>query len=145
MKQRYHTIIKPQSTGWFVGWVEEIPGTITHGKSLQECRENLREALELMIETHRDAFNPVYAAMIETLDDAVGRLMAKVASLGLVDRTIFVFTSDNGGLHVLESPGTPATHNRPYRAGKGYLYDGGLRVPLLVRWPGVVAREARSA
>jgi len=54
MKQRYHTIIKPQSTGWFVGWVEEIPGTITHGKSLQECRENLRDALQLMIATHRD-------------------------------------------------------------------------------------------
>lgn len=54
MKQRYHTIIKPQSTGWFVGWVEEVPGTITHGKSLAECRENLKEALQLMIETHRD-------------------------------------------------------------------------------------------
>lgn len=54
MKQRYHTIIKPQNTGWFVGWVEEIPGTITHGKSLDECRANLREALKLMVETHRD-------------------------------------------------------------------------------------------
>lgn len=54
MKQCYHTIIKPESTGWFVGWVEEIPGTMTHGHSLEECRRNLREALELMIETHRD-------------------------------------------------------------------------------------------
>ncbi len=54
MKQRYHTIIKPESNGWFVGWVEEVPGTITHGKSLAECRENLRDALMLMIETHRD-------------------------------------------------------------------------------------------
>jgi predicted RNase H-like HicB family nuclease len=54
MKQRYHTIIKPQRTGWFVGWVEEIPGTITHGRSLDECRSNLKEALQLMIETHRD-------------------------------------------------------------------------------------------
>lgn len=54
MKQRYHTIIKPQRTGWFVGWVEEIPGTITHGRSLDECRQNLREALMLMVETHRD-------------------------------------------------------------------------------------------
>ena len=54
MKQRYHTIIKPERNGWFVGWVEEIPGTITHGKSLEECRRNLRDALELMIETHRD-------------------------------------------------------------------------------------------
>ena len=54
MKQRYHTIIKPQRTGWFVGWVEEIPGPITHGRSLDECRSNLKEALQLMIETHRD-------------------------------------------------------------------------------------------
>jgi predicted RNase H-like HicB family nuclease len=54
MKQRYHTIIKPQNTGWFVGWVEEVPGTITYGRSLAECRSNLKEALQLMIETHRD-------------------------------------------------------------------------------------------
>lgn len=91
------------------------------------------------ISQHADAFNPVYAAMIETLDEAVGRLIAKVESLGLSERTIFIFTSDNGGLHVVEFSGTPATHNRPFRAGKGYLYEGGLRVPLIVRWPGVIA------
>jgi hypothetical protein len=92
-----------------------------------------------LAEKNQDAFHPVYAAMIETLDDAVGRLMAKIESLGLADRTIFIFTSDNGGLHVLEFPGTPATHNTPYRAGKGYVYEGGLREPLIVRWPGTVA------
>jgi predicted RNase H-like HicB family nuclease len=54
MKQRYHSIIKPESNGWFVGWVEEIPGAMTHGKSLDECRKNLRESLQLMVETHRD-------------------------------------------------------------------------------------------
>jgi len=54
MRQRYHTIIKPESNGWFVGWVEEIPGTISQGKSLDECRRNLRESLQLMVETHRD-------------------------------------------------------------------------------------------
>lgn len=54
MKQRFHTIIKPEENGWFVGWVEEIPGTITQGKSLTECRENLKDALQLMLETHRD-------------------------------------------------------------------------------------------
>ncbi len=92
-----------------------------------------------LIEKNQGAFHPVYAAMIETLDAAVGQLLAKVESLGLADRTIVIFTSDNGGLHVLEFPGTPATYNRPYRAGKGYLYEGGLREPLIVRWPGVVA------
>ena len=54
MIQRYHTIIKPQPNGWFVGWVEEIPGTITHGSSLDNCRAKLRESLTLMVETHRD-------------------------------------------------------------------------------------------
>jgi arylsulfatase A-like enzyme len=96
-------------------------------------------AVPNLVAKHDNAFNPVYAAMIETLDETIGRLMAKVKSLGLADRTIFIFTSDNGGLHVVESPGTPATHNTPFRAGKGYLYEGGLRVPLIVRWPGVVA------
>ena len=54
MIQRYHTIIRPQPNGWFVGWVEEIPGTITYGESLDNCRANLREALQLMVDTHRD-------------------------------------------------------------------------------------------
>ena len=91
-----------------------------------------------LVQQHADAFHPTYAAMIQTLDDTVGRLMHAVDRLGLEQRTLFIFTSDNGGLHVLESPGTPATHNTPYRAGKGFLYEGGLREPLIVRWPGVV-------
>lgn len=87
---------------------------------------------------NKDAFNPVYAAVIEHLDDCVGRVMAKVDALGLRERTIFIFASDNGGLHVLEFPGTPSTHNTPFRTGKGYNYEGGLRVPLIIRWPGTV-------
>ena len=54
MKQRYHTIIRPDKKGWFVGWVEEIPGAMTHGHTLEECRANLKEALALILETHRD-------------------------------------------------------------------------------------------
>ena len=54
MKQRYHTIIKPEPNGWFVGWVEEVPGTITGGKTLAECRKNLRDSLRLMVRTNRD-------------------------------------------------------------------------------------------
>src|SRR5262249_58188835 len=78
----------------------------------------------------------LYAAVIETLDDSVGRLLGRVEALGLRDRTIVVFASDNGGLHVPEGRDDPPTHNTPFRAGKGFLYEGGLRVPLIVRWPG---------
>ncbi len=92
-----------------------------------------------LIEKYKDAFNPTYAAMMETLDDTVGLLLAKLKELKLADNTIVIFTSDNGGLHVLEFPDSPSTHNTPYRAGKGFLYEGGLRVPLIIRWPGVVA------
>ena len=82
--------------------------------------------------------------MIETLDDCVGRIMAKLDALNLSERTVLIFTSDNGGLHVLESAESPATHNSPYRAGKGFIYEGGLRVPLIVRWPGRVAPGSLS-
>jgi arylsulfatase A len=95
-------------------------------------------AREELIEKNKGAFEPVYAAMIETLDQAVGQLLRKIDSLGLAENTIVLFTSDNGGLHVPEGDHRKITHNRPYRAGKGFVYEGGLRIPLIVRWPGKV-------
>jgi arylsulfatase A len=84
------------------------------------------------------AFEPIYAGVIETLDDTVGQLLAKLDALKIASNTIVIFTSDNGGLHVPEGGHKNITHNTPFRAGKGFLYEGGLRIPLIVRWPGHV-------
>lgn len=91
-----------------------------------------------LVAKNAKAFEPVYAGVIETLDDTVGLLLAKLDALGLATNTIVIFTSDNGGLHVPEGPHKNVTHNTPFRAGKGFLYEGGLRIPLIVRWPGHV-------
>ncbi|MBK8975241.1 MAG: sulfatase-like hydrolase/transferase [Planctomycetes bacterium] len=75
--------------------------------------------------------NARYAAMVESVDQAVGRIVAALEEHALTERTLVVFTSDNGGL-------IGPTDNAPLRSGKGYPYEGGLRVPWIVRWPGVV-------
>ena len=76
----------------------------------------------------------VYGAMVEAMDQAVGKVLDALDSAGVADRTLVIFTSDNGGLSTSE--GSPTT-NLPFRAGKGWLYEGGIREPVIVRWPGV--------
>lgn len=95
-------------------------------------------ARQALVEKNKNALEPVYAALMETMDDTVGMLMKRLDELGLATNTIVIFTSDNGGLHVPELKHKVITQNSPYRAGKGYLYEGGLRVPLIVRWDGKI-------
>lgn len=98
--------------------------------------------------------NPMYAGMIRSLDEAVGRLTKTLDELKIADKTLVVFTSDNGAWHNVpkEAMGknssysnVPVTSNAPFRSGKASNYEGGTRVPLLIAWPGHVEPGSRSA
>lgn len=153
---------KAQPPSYFAPW--NIP-TLTEGKAGDYVTDRLGEEAARFIEQSRDKpfflylphfavhtpiqgkpelvekyknkikpglnhVNPGYAAMTESLDAAVGRVLTKLDELKVADRTIVVFTSDNGGR-------VPTTSNKPLRVGKASAYEGGVRVPLIVHWPGV--------
>lgn len=82
--------------------------------------------------------NPVYAAMIEKLDESVGKVCKAVEELGIAGNTIIIFYSDNGGSE-------PVTDNYPLNGGKGMPYEGGTRVPLIIKWPGKIEAGTRSS
>lgn len=107
-------------------------------KKYDEKRKQLGLTDKWGRETTRDVRltqdHALYAAMVEAMDLAVGKVLSKLNQLGLAKNTIIIFTSDNGGLSTSE--GWP-TSNEPWRAGKGWMYEGGIREPLIIRWPGV--------
>jgi len=96
-----------------------------------------------LIEKYRKTVNkddpqrcPTYAAMVESMDDAVGTLMDTLDRLDLTDNTIIIFTSDNGGNMYNEVEGETPTSNAPLRGGKASMFEGGTRVPCIIAWPG---------
>jgi arylsulfatase A-like enzyme len=101
-------------------------------EDVQEYANEVHDGLH-----HRNA---EYAAMVHSLDENVGRVLAALRQRQIARNTIVIFTSDNGG-YVNEFAGIQVTDNSPLRSGKGSLYEGGVRVPLIVYWPGVTAES----
>lgn len=109
------------------------------------------DAKKANIEKHRARIDPkdaqrspTYAAMIQSMDDAIGILLDGLDRLKLADNTIIIFTADNGGNMYNDVDGTTPTNNRPLRGGKATMFEGGVRVPGVIVWPGVTAAGSRS-
>lgn len=109
------------------------------------------DAKKALIDKHRARVNPAdpqrsptYAAMIESMDDAVGTLLDTLDRLHLAEKTIIIFASDNGGNMYNQVDSTTPTSNAPLRGGKATLFEGGVRTPLVVVWPGLTKANSRS-
>ena len=100
-------------------------------------RADLVERFKAKVDPQAIHKNPVYAAMVSSLDTSVGRILDRLKKHGLDDNTVVIFTSDNGGLTQRYGQHDGFTENLPLRRGKGSAYEGGVRVPAIIRWPGV--------
>ena len=110
-----------------------------------EGRPDLVEALAAKVRPGARHTNPEFGAMVGAIDESAGRLLERLAERGLTDHTLVIFVSDNGGHSELDGQPTGYTDNSPLRGSKGAAYEGGVRVPMIVRWPGVARAGADCA
>ena len=109
-----------------------------------DAKEELIEKYRKTLDPNNPQNCPTYAAMVQSFDDNVGKVINTLDRLGLSENTIIVFYSDNGGNMYNLVDGTTATSNAPYRGGKASHYDGGIRVPAVVVWPGKTKTGTKS-
>jgi arylsulfatase A-like enzyme len=101
-----------------------------------EAKRNTGQDERADAREHGDSVRDIYASMVRSLDDSVGALVATLRRMEILDNTLLIFISDNGG--VSDSKGRTVTTNLPFRGQKGSVYEGGIRVPLILHWPGVI-------
>jgi arylsulfatase A len=100
-----------------------------------QAEQDKIEKYKIRVDEKKNHNNPVYAAMIEHMDDALGKVVQTLKDQGLYNNTIIIFFSDNGGLIGNSNNRKKVTSNFPLRSGKGDMYEGGVRVPLIIQWP----------
>jgi len=131
-------IAQSEESPFFLYFAYHVPHTPIQG------REDLVESFKGKVDPNATHNNPIYAAMVKSMDMSVGRVLDTLDRRGLSDNTLVVFTSDNGGLTQRYGKHDEFTENLPLRRGKGSAYEGSVRVPTIAHWPGITEAGTKT-